>query len=597
MDGLMPAAGNGVRRHLAGGDALYWNLMVNTSSYAGDEGRRATSRGCDTRGLVGVGVRRRIALGGHELYLFAVPQPHTTPLGTAATARTPGRSVGVRVALSTLLLAFIPTWLTFPEIWASYFSHGFVVAAFTVWAVWSRRALFATSIAPSASTLLPVLALSILWLLVVHQTLLPFIAAFWAISLFGTHLASAIAGFTMLFLLSVPVWMALVPILQGITVFATGLLLQVLQLEADIRGNLITIPEGTFEVAGSCAGQAFLMAGLSVAAMYLYVIPVSRQAGIRLVLWAAVLSLVANWVRVVGLIVLGHVTAMQHPLIQDHGTYGWVIFSVSLLGFFAAAPWIERRWPVHTGAAATGAVASSASAEMMPPTVGHPTAGPSVRRLLLATAAGVCGPALWLVLSLRPRESAPPEAPGISAGRDWAVRGLLTERVTPLRTEDEGVALPDTLWRPRYLGAQEHRRDVWRGVVADVQIDRLVYPTQSQQRELVGDQNRIDADSLVRIDRIVGPVDGAGRLVRQAVVRTGASHRVMWYWFRVNGIDVASTSKAKLLEPLAFVRRGPPAELVVVSSRCAERSCDAALAAVAEVVSGAAVSGPRPPAR
>jgi EpsI family protein len=531
-----------------------------------------------------------------------VPQPLNTALGPAADAWTPGRSVGVRVALSTLLLAFIPTWVTFPAIWTSYFSHGFVVAAFTVWVLWSRRALFATPIAPTAATLLPVLALSILWMIayaanvqVVHQTLLPLIAAFWALSLFGTHLASAIAGFTTLFLLAVPVWMLLVPILQGLTVFATGLLLQVLRLDADIQGNLITIPEGTFEVAGSCAGQAFLMAGISIAAMYLYLIPVSRQAGIRLVIWAAALSLLANWLRVVGLIVIGHVTAMQHPLIRDHGTYGWVIFSVSLLGFFAAAPSIERRWPLHRRATETGA--SSATGEVISPTVGNPTAAPSVRRIVLATAAGVCGPALWLALSLLPRENAPLEAPGVSASRRWAARGILTEQVAPLKTGDGTAQVSDSLWRPRYLGAQEQRRDVWHGAVTDVQIDRLLYPTQSQGRELVGDQNRIDEDSLVLVDRIVGPIDGAGRLVRQTVVRTGEVRRVMWYWFRVNGHDVASPFKAKLLEPLAFLRRGPPAELVVVSSRCAERSCDAALAAVAEVVSGTAVSAPRPPAR
>ena len=58
----------------------------------------------------------------------------------------------------------------------------------------------------------------------------------------------------------------------------------------------------------------------------------------------AVAGLVANWLRVASLIVIGHVTHMQHYLIRvDHLYYGWALFMLTMVPVFLLARRLESR--------------------------------------------------------------------------------------------------------------------------------------------------------------------------------------------------------------------------------------------------------------
>jgi hypothetical protein len=65
----------------------------------------------------------------------------------------------------------------------------------------------------------------------------------------------------------------------------------------------------------------------------------------------------------------------------------------------------------------------------------------------------------------------------------------------------------------------------------------------------------------------------------------------VWYWYRVAGIDTPSAAKAKLLELLAFVMRGPASELVAVSTPCGVGDCRDGEAALRTLVVGDAAPG------
>jgi exosortase/archaeosortase family protein len=53
------------------------------------------------------------------------------------------------------------------------------------------------------------------------------------------------------------------------------------------------------------------------------------------------LALLGNWLRIISIVIVGHVTEMQSPLVSDHGTFGWLIFAALLTIWMMAMNKIE----------------------------------------------------------------------------------------------------------------------------------------------------------------------------------------------------------------------------------------------------------------
>ena len=473
--------------------------------------------------------------------------PIPTSSAPAHSAETPW---WVGAALGLTVVAFSGSWLRFPSVWMASRSHGFAVAALCVWLIWRDRTVLAQCSTPYRPALLVLLGLSLTWFVgvvisaqVVHLGVLPLLLLSWLLAVCGepsTRVATPIAA---TFSLALPIWEVLIWPLQQLTVLVNSAALRAVGLEAEIRGTTISIPSGTLVVADSCAGLNFLMTGVTVSVAYSLLFTERWSTRAQLIATAALISLVANWVRVFGLVVIAHATNMQSSLMQDHSTYGWIIFLIALLVFFWLAPRLERRaerWPQSVAASASGAPRATDRSTRIPGAV------------IAATCAAVSGPLLFVLLSLIPRSTTiPPRVAGIAPNVAWTA--VSTERSSPIP------------WSPAYDGASE-TRILQTGSPADVvQLNRLMYRSQGQGSELISASNRIAADSLMVEDRFIGPLDQQLRIVRQAVVREPSGLRMVWYWYRVAGIDTPSRNKAKLLEVPAFVGRTPASELIAVS--------------------------------
>jgi len=100
---------------------------------------------------------------------------------------------------------------------------------------------------------------SLLWTLSFHAhiqaiqwMLLPVMLLFFHVLVFGVRVGWKLL-FPILFLgLGIPVWGYLEEPLQGLTVFIVTYLLQMVDIPAFIEAFFVTIPGGTFEVAGGC---------------------------------------------------------------------------------------------------------------------------------------------------------------------------------------------------------------------------------------------------------------------------------------------------------------------------------------------------------
>jgi exosortase/archaeosortase family protein len=348
--------------------------------------------------------------------------------------------------------------------------------------------------------------------------------------------------------------------------FASGNLVRLFGISAEIDGDIIRIAAGTFVVADSCAGLRFFLAGLAIGAFYALVLVRRWRVQIAVVGLAAVIAVVGNWIRIATLIVIGHVTDMQSGLIARHLGFGWVIFTLGLVPFFLLARVIEKR------ADRKYAGSEPESAGMDPEVeTGEPKAVSRrfVWRAAAATAVAVVGPVLYFVFGALPAVTAG------EGGLEDVARG------DPWRIAESPVERPFG-WRPAYQGADQHDSLAFSDGERMVYGDRFVYRKQAQGAKLIGFPNRIAPRADIFEERLMGPVDPArGLWVQQAVVITPEGPVLVWYWYRVGGVDTFSPVYAKVLEVPAFLSRRRASELVALSAACEADNCRDAFQALA----------------
>ncbi len=516
-------------------------------------------------------------------HLADAPEEATPPV-VAAEARTSATSSRRTLGLILLatLAAFWPTLASFPPTWnASYQEHGFFVGALVLWLLWRDRRRVVEAAGDAIPDLIPVIGLlSLGWLFatvmnvrLVYQLLFWFIVTLSALAIFGWRARTPILATAATFLLAIPFWGALRPILQRATTVASGGIATLAGIDAEIGYDTITISAGTFLVQEGCSGINYLMGGLVLGAFYAHLFTERWQTKLKIVALAGAMSIVGNWIRVAVLVFLGEATAMQSPHIQDHLWQGWAIFTVLMIPTYFLARRIEERDAMvvprpgeevdatgpSRGEAPYDAQAADSRAEPVVPDAALR------RRAVHVCAVAVLGPMLFFILGGIPRGDELDRDPGIlSLGDGWTV---------------QASAASDGVWTPSFSGFDERAHWVLTGGSQPIHAARYYFMDQRQGEELIQYDNQIAPDSLVAADRIVGPVGPERRLIHEAVIRDEETPRVVWYWYRVGGLDTPFEIRAKLLEILAFFRRTPAAELVVLDAECTPGDCtDAAMA-------------------
>ncbi|WP_414828132.1 exosortase A [Alteromonas sp. H39] len=227
------------------------------------------------------------------------------------------------------------------EIWwgNEIFNHGFFVIPATLYLI-SRRLpqLSAIPLKPSKIALLAVIPLMLIYItgLVGGIQLFMHVAAFtlfpcliWL--LIGTRAALCIA-FPLLFVLfSIPVGEQLIPYLQEITADGSVALLKMTGVPLYRNGLYIEIPGGRFLVAEACSGVSFFIVSIVIGSLYAYLNFTTRNMRAMFVVISLVLPVVANVLRVYGIILIAYNTDMEYAAGADHLIYGWFFFAFVLL--------------------------------------------------------------------------------------------------------------------------------------------------------------------------------------------------------------------------------------------------------------------------
>jgi len=252
----------------------------------------------------------------------------------------------VLVAVSSIysehLLAMVAVWKH-----SETYAHCYFVLPGMLYLLWSSRANIDVAPQPSIMLTLLLFPLAFFWLfgaladvaLINHFAIVSMIVIS-TMALLGWTLSKKILfplGFLML---SVPVGEELIPIMIEFTADFTVNTLRMFGLPVFREGNYFALPTGSWSVVEACSGVRYMIASFTVGLLYAYLTYRSTKRRLLFMLVAIIVPIIANGLRAVMIVLLGHFSNMKIATGADHLIYGWVFFGVVIFIMF----WIGNYW-------------------------------------------------------------------------------------------------------------------------------------------------------------------------------------------------------------------------------------------------------------
>ena len=421
------------------------------------------------------------------------------------------------------------------DIWSrsETFAHGYLIAPISAFLIWGRRKKLA-ELTPTAdfSGLVLLAGAGLAWLAaaagqvpIVQQYAMVAMIPAAVIAVAGRHVALALA-FPLAFLfLGVPIGEALIPPLMDWTADFTVAALRLTGIPVYREGTFFTIPSGNWSVVEGCSGLRYLIASITVGALYAYLSYRTLGKRVLFVVMSVVVPIVANGLRAYMIVMIAHLSDMKLALGVDHLIYGWLFFGLVMLLLF----WLGSFWRDDFGpetSTASGVAARSASQESRP-------------RILGAAITAIALAAVWPLyathLDQTAGESGPPRLDAPSPAHGWSLD-----------------AVPLTDWRPSYGGAGETLFQTYRKEGRAVVLYLGYYRHQRPGAELVTSTNVMvvqkhavwsNVGEAKRSEDLgKGPID-----LRQTQLRSTGQRLLIWDWFRISDHDLTNRYLAKLL--------------------------------------------------
>ncbi|GGX49725.1 exosortase/archaeosortase family protein [Saccharospirillum salsuginis] len=174
--------------------------------------------------------------------------------------------------------------------------------------------------------------------------MLPFGIATVTWVMLGFHAAIRLVPHLLVLSLSLPFWGDLIAPLVSLASLAVGKIVGWMGMTALIEGSSITLPYGRLLIADGCSGIRYFAISILLAATIALLNDYRWRGWLTAIALAGALGILSNWVRITGLVIIGYQSEMQSSLMQEHETYGWLIYAVFALPALYLAP-VKRREP------------------------------------------------------------------------------------------------------------------------------------------------------------------------------------------------------------------------------------------------------------
>ncbi|MFT6896512.1 MAG: exosortase A [Paraglaciecola sp.] len=339
----------------------------------------------------------------------------------------------------------------------------------------------------------------------------------------GNKLAAKITFPLFFILFCIPIGEELIPTLQQITADMSVVMLNWSGVPIFRTGLYIEIPEGRFLVAEACSGISFFIASIVIGSLYAYLNIQSATRKILFMTIAILFPVLANAIRVFGIILTGHLTNMEHAVGADHLIYGWIFFSFVIICLIAIGELIrEKTADLKVETVTTG------SGKSLPPKVLFTPVG----ILLILTLSF----AAWYQVILT--QLAPVTAPH------------KINRVAMFEPTTAGQLAAN--WSPEFKNAYDAEQGTF--THKNKLIDMYVAWYPKGEGELISSLNRFYLEgswTLDSRDNFTGP-QGLTFAIEQIV--NSQSRRLLTHWYVVDGKVLTDKKMAKLYEIYRIMR-------------------------------------------
>lgn len=161
----------------------------------------------------------------------------------------------------------------------------------------------------------------------------------------GNQLALKILFPLVFILFCIPVGEELIPAMQEVTADLSMVMLNWTGIPIYRSGLYIEIPQGRFLVAEACSGISFFIASVVIGSLYAYLNMRSTKRRVIFMLISVIFPVIANGIRVFGIILTGYLTDMEHAVGADHLIYGWVFFSLVIVCLLGIGELVREKQP------------------------------------------------------------------------------------------------------------------------------------------------------------------------------------------------------------------------------------------------------------
>jgi len=226
------------------------------------------------------------------------------------------------------------------DIWivSEIFNHCLLVIPTSCFLIYQKREqIYQQSINANYWLLLPLIGTLVLYTFgsVGDIRLFMHVATFASLPLliwyFIGNQAAKIIAFPLFFILfSIPFGEQFIPFLQEVTTDLAVPLLEFTGVPTYRNGLYLDIPEGRFLVAEACSGISFLITSIVFGNLYAYISFRSMSKKILFIGISIILPVIANAIRVYGIVLIAHLTDMEYAAGADHLIYGGVFFAFIL---------------------------------------------------------------------------------------------------------------------------------------------------------------------------------------------------------------------------------------------------------------------------
>ena len=224
------------------------------------------------------------------------------------------------------------------QVWdeSTAYNHCYLILPISAYLIWERRkALAASSPQPNARLLLAMIPVGLVWLFAAEAQIMEG-RELAAMTLFQIFIMAVlgpkvwrISAFAILYLyFLVPTGAFLTVPMQNFAAHFAVKGVELLGIPVYSNGLDIEVPGARFTVAEACAGLRFLIASVALGTLYGYTMYRSWKRRAAFIVVSIIVPIIANGLRVMGIVVYGYILGNAEAAIADHLIYGWVFFSI-----------------------------------------------------------------------------------------------------------------------------------------------------------------------------------------------------------------------------------------------------------------------------